>query len=132
MRKMVRCLLVGAVAVAALVVMPSSAHAQYPVAVTPVQPVVPAVVGYTAERRGLFGWRTDYRPVVAGVPTVPVAPAVAVAPPVVSQRVVVGYAPPVQPVTSYYAPPVTIAAPLPPPITTYRVPLPAVVPYVGY
>ena len=117
---------------AALTAMPSDAQAQYPVAVTQVQPVVPAVVGYTAERRGLFGWRVVYRPVIAGVPSVPVTPTVAVAPAVVSQRVVMGYAPPVGPVTSYYAPPVSVAAPLPPPITTYRVPLPAVVPYVGY
>ncbi len=144
MRKVVRYLLLGAVAVAAFAAVPSQAQAQYPIAVTQVQPVVPAVVGYTAERRGLFGWRVVYRPVVAGVaaPVVTSAVPVTMAQPVVSQRVVVGYAPsaaPVTsfyapapaPVTSFYAPPVTVVAPVAAPITTYRIPTPVVYPAVG-
>ena len=130
-----RCLLVAAVMSGAVISMSSESEAQVPVAVSP---AVPAVVGYTAERRGLFGWRVVYRPVVAPVaaavpvagvaPTVTVArPVVTVARPVVTQRVVVGYAPPAVPVTSFYAPPV--AVPVPAPITTYRVP---VVPVVGF
>ncbi len=137
-----RCLLVAAVMSGAVISMSSESEAQVPVAVSP---AVPAVVGYTAERRGLFGWRVVYRPVVAPVaaavpvagvaPTVTVArpvvtvarPVVTVARPVVTQRVVVGYAPPAVPVTSFYAPPVGV--PVPAPITTYRVP---VVPVVGF
>ena len=67
----------------------STAEAQYPYTITPMQTVVtpmqtyaPAVVGYTAERRGLFGRRIVYRPVVApafGTPVVVAAPPMTVA-----------------------------------------------------
>lgn len=62
----------------------STAEAQYPYTITPMQTVVtpvqtyaPAVVGYAAERRGLFGRRIVYRPLVApalGTPVVVAAP----------------------------------------------------------
>jgi hypothetical protein len=142
-----RCLLVAAVMGGAVITMPSEAQAQVPIAVAP---AVPAVVGYTAERRGLFGQRVVFRPVVAPVatavpvttfaPTVTVArpvvtvarpvvtvarPVVTVPTPVVSQRVVVGFAPPVTPVTSFFAPPV--AVPVAAPVTTFRVPVVSVV-----
>jgi hypothetical protein len=144
-----RCLLVTAVISGAVITMPSKAEAQFPVVVAP---AAPAVVGYTAERRGLFGRRVVFRPVVApvatAVPVTTVAPTVAVArpvvtvarpavtvarpvvtaaPTVVSQRVVVGYAPPPVPVTSFFAPPVSV--PVAPPVTTFRVPI---VPVVGF
>ncbi len=76
----------------------SRAEAQYPVAV---QPVAPVVVGYSAQRRGLFGRRIVYRPVVAPVAVAPVAVA---APVTVARPVVVAYPPTVAPVASYYAP----------------------------
>lgn len=135
-----RCLLVAAVMGGAVITMPSEAQAQVPIAVAP---AVPTVVGYTAERRGLFGQRVVFRPVVAPVatavpvttfaPTVTVArpvvtvarPVVTVPTPVVSQRVVVGFAPPAAPVTSFFAPPV--AVPVAAPVTTFRVPVVSVV-----
>ena len=86
MTKLVRCLLLAGSAAAAITILPNEAHAQQAFAVTP---AAPAVVGFTAERRGLFGWRTVYRPIVAPVATaVPVAPAVTVARPVISQSVI--------------------------------------------
>lgn len=145
MGKFARCLVLVAVVTVASLAVQGDAHAQYPVSVTTVQPVVPtAVVGYTAERRGLFGWRVVYRPIVAPVAApVPVTTTVSVARPVISAPlsapVTVGYAPVEAPVTSYYAPPVPIAAPpvpvavpMVPPVTTLRVPVPVVTPYIGY
>jgi hypothetical protein len=123
----------------------SNATAQVPVAV---QPVVPGVVGYSAEYRGLFGRRVVYRPIVAPVAAAPVAVApVAVARPIVSvARPVItaaplAYAPvqsyyaPVQsyyaPVQSYYAPVQSNYAPVAPVITTYRYPVTTFVPVLG-
>ncbi len=125
-----RSMLVGFLAAAFCLTYPENASAQYPVAV---QPVAPAVVGYTAHRRGVFGRRVVYRPVVAPVaPVVPAAPVVTVARPVVTvARPVVSVARPVvtvarpvvpvvtvAPVAAYYAPPV---------VRAYRVPV-----LVGY
>ena len=108
----------------------SDAKAQYPLAVVPVQPVAPVVVGYTAERRGLFGRRVVYRPVVsAPVVAAPVVTTPVVASPVVSARVTVPVAPvaAVAPVT--VARPVVVAQPsIAVPVTTYRVPTVPVVP----
>jgi hypothetical protein len=84
-------------------------------------------VGVVPVRRGLFGLRTDYVPVVTGSVPVPVtsvvtpapgtvttmyAPATVYSPPVTNY-----YMPmvPVTPVTTYYAPP-------PVPVTTYYTP----------
>ncbi len=134
MRLITRILCILAVAFALTALTPERAEAQYPVAVPVVQPVVPAVVGYSAERRGLFGLRVVYRPVVAPVAAAPVAvaPTVSVARPVVTvapstvarpvvtvARPVVTVARPVvsvAPVATYYAPPVI-------PVTTYRYPV---------
>ncbi len=100
---------------------------------------VPSVVGYTAERRGLFGRRIVYRPVVTPVAaTVPVAPTVAVARPVISTAgVAVDYAPMAAPVTSYYAPSAPVVtryyAPSAPVVTRYYAPAqPVVVPVRSY
>jgi hypothetical protein len=56
------------------------AEAQYPYTVNaaptyiaPVQAYAPAIVGYTAERRGLFGRRTVYRPVLGPSVAQPIA-----------------------------------------------------------
>ena len=93
----------------------SGADAQGPVVVTTLRPAVPSVVGYVPVRRGLFGRRIVYRPVVAPVVAAPVAVAQR---PVVPAPVTTYYAP--APVTTYYAPA--------PSITVYRAPLPAYVP----
>ena len=85
------------------------ANAQYPVAVSTVQPVVPAVVGYTARPYGLFGLRTAYQPIVA--------PVVAHTYP---QAIVAPYPtfrPAIVPRVSYYMP-----APMVTPVATYFVP----------
>jgi hypothetical protein len=74
----------------------SDAQAQF----TVLQPVVPAVVGYSAERRGLFGRRIVYRPIVAPVATVAVARPVIAAPTVAVARPVLA------------APTVTVARPV--------------------
>ena len=130
------------------------ANAQYPVAVTTLQPAVPAVVGYVPERRGLFGRRIVYRAVVAPVAIAPVAPIVTAArPALASPTVTVGYAPiaPVAPVRAYYVPAVPAVryapvrayyapvrsyyAPVAPavvPVRVYRVPVTPYVPAVGY
>lgn len=102
-------LTVGLVISAMTVADSQSARAQYPV----VQTVQPAVVGYSATRRGLFGRRLVLRPVVA--PVTSVAP-VSVARPVVVQRPVVVARPVVQ---TYYRAPAPVAVP----IRTYRVPV---------
>lgn len=82
--------------------------AQAPVAVTTYQPVQP-VVAYYPVRRGLFGRRIVYRPVVT------------YAVPAASVPVTTYYAPAAPPVTTYYAPaaPVVTA-----PVTTYYAPAP--------
>ena len=67
MSKTAKKLLAVAIAGLAITLAASqSAHAQYPVA------VAPAVVGYSAEPAGLFGFQTRYRPVVAPVAVAPV------------------------------------------------------------
>ncbi len=112
MNNVKRILIAGLIAGVITIALQNDAKAQYPVAV---QPVVPAVVGYTAERRGLFGQRVVFRPVVANVPA---APAVAVEPAVTVARPVVTVArPAVEPVAAYYPPPAQ------PVVTTYRVPV---------
>ncbi len=106
-----RILMVGLIAGVITIALPGDAKAQYPVAV---QPVVPAVVGYTAERRGFFGQRVVLRPVVANVPA---APAVAV------ERTVTVARPAVEPVAAYYPPPaVTVAHPAVAPVAAYYAP----------
>ena len=98
----------------------STASAQYPVAI---QPVAPAVVGYAPVRRGLFGRRIVYRPVVAPVAAVvPVAPVYA---PPVTVRYAPAVAPAVAPVTVQYAPAVA-------PVTTYYRGYAPVVPIRSY
>lgn len=118
-----RLLCVGLLVTCLCLAVESDASAQYPVVV---QPAVPAVVGYTAERRGLLGLRVVYRPVVAPVAAAPAVPTVTVARPVVAAPVTLGYAPVETPVTSYYAP-APVAVPVTsyyaPPVTTYRVPV---------
>ena len=95
-------------------------------------------VGVVPVRRGLFGLRTDYVPVVTGTVPVPVTTTFAPAP------VTTFYAPaPVvtAPVTTYFAPAPVVAAPVPvrtfyapvvpapAPVTTYFAPAPTI--YVG-
>ena len=140
MRTITRSLTVGLFAIFMTFAFERDANAQYPVAA---QPVAPAVVGYAAQRRGLFGRRVVYRPVVAPVPVaaVPVAPVVTAARPVIAAPVTVGYAPAVAPVTVRYAPvtvqyaPAVVApvaayriapAPIVAPVRTYRVAVPYV------
>ena len=116
------------------------ACAQYPI-ITSVPSSFPAVVSYVSERRGLFGRRVVYRPIVTpvarAVPAVtsyPVAVSrpVVVAPPVaVATPLVVRYPPPTPRVSRYYTPmpPAPVLVPLRPyqiPVTTYYVPV------VGY
>ncbi len=127
MRTITRSLFTGCIALLMTLAVQNDANAQYPVAV---QPVAPAVVGYTAERRGLFGRRVVYRPIVAPVAA---APVVTAARPVLAAPVTMNYAPEVAPVTMNYAPavappvtvryaPVTVGtAPVVAPVTTYRV-----------
>ncbi len=124
MRPLKRNFIAGLIVLAMTLAVQSDAHAQYGVVV---QPVVPAVVGYTAERRGLFGQRVVMRPIVA--PVAAAAPVVA-ARPVVSEPVAVQYAPPAAPVAAYYAPPAPVTmryAPVVAPVATYyRAPVPVV------
>ena len=80
MRSISTCLGVGLLAVGVMLADQRDAEAQYPYTinagatyVAPVQTYEPAVVGYTAERRGLLGLRTVYRPVLGPVVAQPVA-----------------------------------------------------------
>ena len=108
MRNATRLLCLAALALVTMHITTKEAAAQYPVYYGPVvQPVAPAVVGYTARRAGFFGRRVIVRPVVA--------PVVAAPAPVVVARPVV--AAPVVPVTAYYPPAVAV------PVTTYRAPV---------
>jgi hypothetical protein len=116
MYRIVICLIVVCVALASLFAIAQPAQAQ--VAVTAYYPAAP-VVTYLPERRGLFGQRLVYRPVVTHAAPVAVAPA----------PVTTYYAPAVRacyyapaPVTTYYAPAVPVA-----PVTVYRPVIPAVV-----
>ncbi|MGI9471771.1 MAG: hypothetical protein ACR2NZ_09585 [Rubripirellula sp.] len=100
------------------------------VTVTTVQSSAPAVIGYTAQPRGLFGLRTSYQPIVANVPvqkTIAVQQAPTYIPPPVVQPVTVQRAYVPAPVT--YVPPVTyrttyVPAPVATPVPTYLAPLP--------
>jgi hypothetical protein len=121
MNNLKRIMIAGLVAAVITIAMQNDATAQYPVAV---QPVVPAVVGYTAERRGFFGQRVVLRPVVANVaaaPAVPVEPAVTVRRPAV-EPVAAYYPPPAKPVVTTYRVPVVTTYRVPV-VTTYRVPV---------
>lgn len=131
-----RLLCVGLLVAGLACLAPAEASAQYPVVV---QPAVPAVVGYTAERRGLLGLRVVYRPVVspvaAAVPAAPVtvarpvlaAPAITVARPAWAAPAVTVARPAwvvPAPVTRYYAPPAPVAVPTyRVPVTSYRIPV---------
>ena len=116
MRTITRSLFTGCIALLTTLAVQHDASAQYPVAV---QPVAPAVVGYTAERRGLFGRRVVYRPIVAPVAA---APVVTAARPVLAAPVTMNYPPAVAPpVTVRYAPVTVGTAPVVAPVTTYRV-----------
>lgn len=98
----------------------SEAAAQYPVAMdpiaiapepyamVPVQPVSPVVVGYTAERRGLFGRRVVYRSVMTAPLAVPVAPVTVARPVAVARPVVVARPAVVAPVRTYRVPVVPV------------------------
>jgi hypothetical protein len=141
-RTVTRLLCVGFIATCLTWMLQSDASAQYPVAVTAVQPVVPAVVGYAPQRRGLFGRRVVYRPVVAPVVVArPVVAPVVVARPALAPVVVArpGFAPVVvarpafapvmaPPVSAYYAPPVRVLVP----VRTYRIPVTNYVPVIGF
>ncbi len=107
MQRIIRTACVAVLLGAAFVSMDKPAQAGHPVYVAP---VMPAVVGYTARRGGLFGQRTVLRPVVAPIATRPFL----VPSPVVG---------------AYYAPPVRYVAPA---VTTYRLPVPAYVEVYGY
>ena len=100
MRILIRILCAGMFAFCFAFTSPQDASAQYAVAVTP---VAPAVVGYAPERRGLFGRRVVYRPVVT-----PVAAAVRVAPVTVARPVVTV----ARPVVTVARPVVTVARPV--------------------
>jgi hypothetical protein len=107
------------VAIASCVSLIGSNDACGQYAVTTVQSSAPAVIGYTAERRGLFGLRTAYRPIVG---TVPVQKTV-----IVQQRPVYVPAPVYvqRPAVVYTAPVTTYLAPVPQqiPVTTYYTPV---------
>jgi hypothetical protein len=108
MRKVMKITFLLTVVVGLLAIADSEqASAQSPVVVTTYSPVQP-VVAYYPQRRGLFGRRIVYRPVVTyAVPATPV-PATT-------------YYAPAAPVTTYYAPAPRIA---PAPVTTYYAPAP--------
>jgi len=126
MRSFSKILIAGFIPLAMTLAFQSDANGQYPVAV---QPVMPAVVGYTAERRGWFGRRVVVRPIVGQVAVAPIVvaarPVIAapvVAAPVVVAPITMGYAPAVSyyrgpaPVATYYRAPAPIL-----PIRAYRV-----------
>jgi hypothetical protein len=123
MRRFEKSVCLAAVAASLLLVAENQVSAQYPVYYAP-PPVVPAVVGYSARRAGLFGRRVVVRPVVAAVPvpTVPVAiSTVAVARPVVTTSFGTE-----TPVAAFYPPAVSI------PVARYRIPYGAYYPVYGY
>ena len=110
MRLIINSLVVGLVSVGMGLTEQREAAAQYPYTinatptyVVPAQAYAPAVVGYTAERRGLFGRRTVFKPVLGPSVAQPVAvaapletvtQATAIAPvPVTSSRPVISPAP---------------------------------------
>lgn len=108
-----------AVAIAACITSLTSDSADGQVTVTTVQTNAPAVIGYQAERRGLFGLRTSYRPIMGTVPvqkTVTVQQVPAYVPPSLYAPAPV-VVPTVQP--SYLAP----IPPTPIPVTPYYTPV---------
>ena len=129
MRFTKQCLMAALAAGCMMFGLEGQARAQFPIVVTPPQPVLPAVVGYSTERRGLFGQRVVMRPLVSPVATLPAPPVVVAARPVVTAT-----APPVITLppavstsvgyTTYYTPSIIPAAPLavplaPVPVTSY-------------
>ena len=99
-----------------LVVNDRKASAQVPVGVTIYYPAVPTVT-YVPERRGLFGRRIVYRPVVTYS-----APVTTYYAPQLSAPVTTYYAPQLSaPVTTYYAPQLSA------PVTTFYVPAQTVI-----
>lgn len=120
MRSITTCFGVGLIAVGVFLADHREAKAQYPYTinsgvtyVAPVQAYAPAVVGYTAERRGLFGRRTVYRPVLGPSvvqPVAVVAPVETIAPATAITAAPITAARPVVQATVYQAPPV--AAPV--------------------
>ena len=125
----------GTLAIAAFATCFSSENACAQVTVTTVQTTAPAVIGYAAQPRGLFGLRTSYQPIVANVPaqktvTVRQIPAYAPRPVVVPQPVAVQrvYVPAPVTVQRAYVP-----APVAVPVPTYLAPVPrAPVPVTTY
>jgi hypothetical protein len=115
-----KCLFCGlAVVTLAELVAPSETAAQGPMVVSAYYPP-PPVVTYLPERRGLFGQRLVYRPVVTtAVPGF----AVPVSPPVVFR-----YAPPVA-VPAFPVQPAAVMVPVPPPVVVRFAPPPPVVTY---
>lgn len=119
-----------AVAIAACATLASSDDACGQVTVTTVQTSAPAVIGYVPERRGLFGLRTAYRPIVGAVPvqktvTVQQAPVAVQRPPVYVPTPVTVQRPPVYvptPAPVYAPAPVYVPAPVVP-VTTYLAPV---------
>lgn len=129
--------------------------AQYP-SVTAYRPVVPATVSYVPMRRGLFGRRTVYRPVITPLPATttvisappatqtivtarpvveayPVAPATPIptaAPAITPVPTVAPTTRPIPKVSAYYTPmqPTRVPSPVP----QYVVPVVPAVPVVGY
>lgn len=99
------------------VVSADESKAQGPAVVTTYYPPQP-VVSYIPERRGLFGWRVGYRPIVSY--SAPAVSAVAAPAPVTT------YYAPAPTVTTRYAPaaPVVVA---PAPVTTHYAPAAPVV-----
>ena len=92
MRHVTRLLSLATVASLLMLATQNEAQAQYPVYYAPVQPVAPAVVGYSARRAGLFGQRVVVRPIVAPVAAAPVVlarPVVDTAAPAVVARPIV-------------------------------------------
>jgi hypothetical protein len=115
MRHVIRLICLATLASFLMLAMQEKAQAQYPVYYAPAPPAVPAVVGYSARRGGLFGQRLVVRPVIA-----PVAAA-----PVVVARPVYGPSP----IAVEYAP---VSAYYPPPVAAYRVPVGRYVPIYGF
>ncbi len=126
MSKVYRLLFAAVAALGFLLAADRSASAQYAYGVVGVQP---AVVGYAPVRRGLFGRRIVYRPVVAPVVAPLVAPIIAPVPVAVAPPVFVA---PVVPVSAYYAPPVRAYYRPVVPVTRYRVRYGAYYPAYGY
>ena len=110
MRRVTQLVCVLAMAVGLVSCSDRSADAGHPVYYAAAPPVMPAVVGYSARRGGVFGQRVVMRPVVAPVVAAPLV----MPPPVVR--------------SFYYGAPISIAVP----VSSYRVPYGAYYPVYGY